>query len=295
MNKLINRDKMLLIITWLFTIVISELPIIVMKEVFKVKDIHWFNKWVLVASIVMLVVCLIINRFKAIISYCLFVVLLKLLILLKNSLFINLFNDSKNFISKFSYMLFPRLVIAFVVILLLFVIKKDRHKFFLCKGNINAKALPAKLVVNKPTPWKKVGVEMSIAICIVTLIFLLLPGIPSLTQFVNVIPLLPYVLFFAIINSFSENIIYRVSFLALLRDFLGDKQALYLTTFVFAMGHYYGAPYGISGVIMAGFLGWFLGKSILETKGMFWAWAIHFMQDFLIMSFIAIGSVVLGG
>lgn len=61
------------------------------------------------------------------------------------------------------------------------------------------------------------------------------------------------------------------------------------------MGHYYGAPYGITGVLMAYFLGWFLGKSIIETKGIFWAWMIHFVQDFLIMLFLAFGTVTLGG
>jgi len=40
----------------------------------------------------------------------------------------------------------------------------------------------------------------------------------------------------------------------------------------------------ILGVIVAGFLGWLLTKSILETKGLFWAWLIHFLQDVIIFS-----------
>lgn len=295
MEKLKNRDKIFLTITWIFTIVISELPVIILKEVFKVKEVLWFNKVVLVVSIIILIACLVCSKLKALFSYCMFIVLLKALILFEKSFFFNLFSDSNNFINKYAYMILPRLAIAAVIILFLFIIKKDRHKFFLCKGDINATALPAKFVVDKPTPWKKVGTTMSVYICGITLIFLLLSGIPSINEIANVIPLLPYVIIFAVINSFSENIIYRISFLATLKDFLGNKQALYLTTFVFAMGHYYGAPYGVSGVLMAGFLGWFLSKSILETKGMFWSWTIHFLQDFLIMTFIALGSVVLGG
>jgi hypothetical protein len=46
---------------------------------------------------------------------------------------------------------------------------------------------------------------------------------------------------------------------------------------------------------MAGFLGWFLGKSMLETRGLFWAWFIHFWQDVLIFAFLAIGSIRPGG
>jgi uncharacterized protein len=38
---------------------------------------------------------------------------------------------------------------------------------------------------------------------------------------------------------------------------------------------------------MAGIAGWFWGKSILETRGLFWAWLIHAAQDVIIYSLIA--------
>jgi hypothetical protein len=34
---------------------------------------------------------------------------------------------------------------------------------------------------------------------------------------------------------------------------------------------------------------------MLETRGLFWAWLIHFVQDVLIFAFLAIGSIVPGG
>jgi hypothetical protein len=49
------------------------------------------------------------------------------------------------------------------------------------------------------------------------------------------------------------------------------------------------------GVLLAGFLGWILAKSMRETRGMFWAWFIHFWQDVLIFSFLVLGSIVPGG
>jgi hypothetical protein len=63
----------------------------------------------------------------------------------------------------------------------------------------------------------------------------------------------------------------------------------------FGLLHYYGVPYGVVGVLMAGLLGWLLGKSMLETRGLFWAWFIHLIQDVLIFSFLAIGSITPGG
>jgi len=50
-----------------------------------------------------------------------------------------------------------------------------------------------------------------------------------------------------------------------------------LTAVFFGIGHYYGIPYGVIGAVMAGVLGWLLGKSMLEIKGIFWAWVIHFL------------------
>jgi hypothetical protein len=40
------------------------------------------------------------------------------------------------------------------------------------------------------------------------------------------------------------------------------------------------------GVVLAGFLGWFLAKSVLETRGIGLAWFIHFVLDVII--FVAI-------
>jgi len=38
-----------------------------------------------------------------------------------------------------------------------------------------------------------------------------------------------------------------------------------------------------------------LGKAMLETRGFTWAWFIHFIQDVLIFSFMAAGSISPGG
>lgn len=86
---------------------------------------------------------------------------------------------------------------------------------------------------------------------------------------VKVIPLMPAVLLFAMMNSFSEEISYRASELAVLKGVISNPQALLLTAVFFGIGHYYGVPYGVIGVVMAGVLGWLLGKSMLETKGIF--------------------------
>ncbi len=109
------------------------------------------------------------------------------------------------------------------------------------------------------------------------------------------LPFLPAVLVAAALNAFNEEMTYKASFLSVLENVVGKHQALLLMAAYFGVGHFYGVPYGVIGVLMAGFLGWFLGKSMLETRGLWWAWFIHFLQDVLIFAFLAIGSIVPGG
>ncbi|NUQ25067.1 MAG: hypothetical protein HUU34_14055 [Saprospiraceae bacterium] len=52
---------------------------------------------------------------------------------------------------------------------------------------------------------------------------------------------------------------------------------------IFGGIYYFGTPGGPLGLLMAGFLGWLLAKSLVETRGFGWAWSIHFLQDVVIL------------
>ena len=103
------------------------------------------------------------------------------------------------------------------------------------------------------------------------------------------------VLILASMNAFFEEVSFRSALLGPLREAVDQRQAVLLTAAFFGIAHYYGVPYGLAGVVMAGFLGWFLGKSMTEMKGLFWPWFIHFLQDVIVFSFMAIGAVAPGG
>ena len=89
---------------------------------------------------------------------------------------------------------------------------------------------------------------------------------------------------FALTNSFVEESITRLGVVVVLKNKLKERTIPLVSAFIFGIVHYWGNPRGIIGVIVSGFLGWFLTKSILETKGIFWAWFIHFLQDVIIFS-----------
>jgi len=112
-----------------------------------------------------------------------------------------------------------------------------------------------------------------------------------LDAFEKALPLIPAALLIALINAFNEEFTLRAAPLSTLWNTVGKQQALMITTVFFGLGHFYGVPSGIIGVLLSSFLGWFLGKSMLETKGFFWAWLIHFLPDAFIFTFFAISAV----
>jgi len=188
------------------------------------------------------------------------------------------------------------LLVTLIVVATLFVLRKHARAFFLVKGDMNAPAEPVKwLGIKEGDHWGSLGRIFSIIISLGTITFLMVAGSPSLDMLVRVLPYLPVVLIAAVSNAFYEEVSWKASFLSVLEEPVGKQQALWLMAAYFGIGHFYGVPYGIIGVIMAGFMGWFLGKSMLETRGLGWAWFIHFLQDVWIFLFLAIGSIIPGG
>lgn len=181
-----------------------------------------------------------------------------------------------------------RLAVALSVLAVLRLLGYTRRGVYLTPGRLDAPAAPVPwLGIRRAEPWTRFGRNFAVFISLGTLAFLFMAGRPSAAALSGILPLLPAVLLLAAMNAFSEEFSYRAALLATLREPLGPGQALWLSALFFGLGHYYGVPYGVVGVVMATFLGWLLGKAMLETKGLFWAWFIHFLQDVWIFGFMA--------
>ena len=188
------------------------------------------------------------------------------------------------------------LIVTLLMIAALLLMRKKPADFYLRRGDIDAPVEPVRwLGVKQGERWNKFGALMTFLISLGTLAFLVLAGRPSLDIVILVLPFLPAILLAAALNAFNEEVTYKASFLSVLESPVGPRQAVYMVAAYFGIGHYYGVPYGVIGVLLAGFLGWFLAKSMQETRGLFWAWFIHFWQDVWIFSFMAIGSIIPGG
>ncbi len=291
-----------LIVAWVIIICTSLLPKVILQEVFHLNVTNLLQSAISIG--IALSGLLLTYLWPSIRKLRIFVLLLFVLIVIEYLVFNHLdqlgfYRSWLNNPSFNVYMLAEqslRLVVTIAIIATLFIFKKKQSAFFLVAGNVKAKVEAVRwLGVGQDENWKKFGLILSLCISLGTLAFLILAGRPPLDIVVKALPFLPAVLLAAGLNAFNEEMTYKASFLSVLEESVGKKQALLLMAAFFGLGHYYGVPYGIVGVVMAGFLGWILGKSMLETRGMFWAWFIHFWQDVLIFSFLAIGSITAGG
>ena len=191
---------------------------------------------------------------------------------------------------------FVRLAISFATVATLLLLGFHRADFFLSTGRLDALAKPARLLGMKDAePWTRFGWKFLLGSVVALGTFLGVAGWQYLGRVPQVLPLLPIVVLLASLNAFNEELVYRAALLAPLHMVIGDRQAIYLSATLFGLAHYTGVPYGVTGVLMATFLGWALGKSMIETKGFVWAWSIHFVMDVMIFCLMAVGSITAGG
>lgn len=173
-----------------------------------------------------------------------------------------------------------------ILILGLTIWLAPESKKYLKFGDLSNLAQPIKVLGIKPNDnWYRTGGSFLIGITVVTALFMYM-GLGNTTNWNNLLSLMPIVILFSLTNSFSEEIITRFSVVGLLDGHLKPHQIMWSAAMIFGLIHYFGNPGGPIGVLMAGFLGWILAKSLIETQGIGVAWTIHFVQDIVIYSFL---------
>ncbi len=178
-----------------------------------------------------------------------------------------------------------------IVLIGLFALGFRRKDAFLVRGQLDAPITPVKwLGFPKPEPWTHFGTKWIVFLGIGMVVLLNIFGTVHWDALVTSVGMLPVILILAALNAFNEEVTYRSAQLAPLEPAVGSRQALWIVAVLFAVSHYYSAVNGVAGVILTIFMGWMLTKAMLETRGFFWSWLIHFTQDVIIFWFIAGGS-----
>lgn len=164
-----------------------------------------------------------------------------------------------------------------------------RQDLFLTRGNPSAPAQPSRLLnIKEPKPWTDVARYFMLVyvIIVVTVVWLNLQ--PDLSKISQALIYLPAIIIAAVINSLAEEFQFRSVLLSRLEPVVRSGQAILMTAVLFTSLHYYtGTPSGPLGAIAVMFLGWVTAKSVLETRGLVWAFILHFIADFVIFALAA--------
>jgi hypothetical protein len=185
-----------------------------------------------------------------------------------------------------------KLAVALALIVVLLLLGYRRRDFFLALGNLRAPIQPVKLLgFPKADPWPKFGLQWGCYIAAALAVVQYFVVRPSGDLALRVLPMLPSILFYAALNAFNEELTYRAPMLATLEPVGGSRQALWMAAYFFGIAHYFGTPGGLLGGVLSIFMGWILGKGMLETRGLFWTWWIHFLSDVAIFTFLAMALI----
>jgi len=95
---------------------------------------------------------------------------------------------------------------------------------------------------------------------------------------------LPIAVALSAVNALTEELIFRIVLAQALAPVANATAIAAASALLFGIPHYLGTPGRLAGVLMAGFMGWFLMLSVLQTGGLAWAWTIHFVLDIVIIT-----------
>lgn len=166
-----------------------------------------------------------------------------------------------------------------VMIAVLLAMGLRRHEFYLAVGDIRATAEPMR-IPKYPEPWTKLGRNYAI-ISVGLLLLFLVPALqPSLADLS--VGLVAFAAVCAALNAFAEEFLYRAALIPHVLPLFGKSATLLLLPAWFGLAHWFGIPSGLTGVILAAVGAWFFTRSMIETRGIAWAWFLHFLADFTV-------------
>lgn len=282
----------LLSFTWIAMLLMSRLPQIVLKEFFALEtSFVWF--W-LAGAVTALLMTYLWPALRALRGYLLIMVCMAVLtgpldMLLRGStLWTTWFNEEQGWVIRFLGERLPLLLEALILFGIGMGMGMRRQDFFLNVGKLRAEVVGLRLP-GKSNSWLLVGLLLAL---LLTLLFLVgttaMTGTP-ISALRSVLPLLPAILLFALMNAFGEELVYRAAPLSQLWQAVGARQAIWLTAVWFGLGHFYGGfPSGAVGVLLAGGVALLYGKAMVETRGMLLPMLMHMVTDVAIYLFLAL-------
>lgn len=178
-----------------------------------------------------------------------------------------------------------QLVLTAIVLLLVYFLNPENFARFFRVGDVNVHISKiAWLGVTGNETWLEIATSIGLFITLGTAIFMFFQLKKAGVDYRYFLFSLLWSIPFSMANAFSEEAIFRIGIISPLYGIFSVSVIVLISGVVFGAPHYFGMPSGVVGAVMAGFLGWLLAMSLVETHGLLIAWAIHFVQDVVIIT-----------
>ncbi|MEZ4663936.1 MAG: CPBP family intramembrane glutamic endopeptidase [Caldilineaceae bacterium] len=289
------KQSWLVGVAWVAMLLMSRLPQIVLREFFAI-EASFVGLWLGIAA-VLLAATYLWPGMKPLRGYLWIMAAMALItgpcdMLLRHSpLWATWFSPERGWPISFLGERLPLVVEALILMLMLIGMGMKGRDFFLAVGNLRAAATGLPLL-RFGNAWLVVGPFWAL---LLTLLFFF--GTAAMTgtrlsELPRVLPWLPVIVLFALLNAFGEEFVYRAAPLSQLAHVVGRTQAIWLTAVWFGLGHYYGGiPSGPVGALMAGGIALLYGKALVETRGILLPTLMHMVTDVAIYLFLALGAM----
>jgi membrane protease YdiL (CAAX protease family) len=178
-----------------------------------------------------------------------------------------------------------QLILAALTLIFVYFLNPENFTRFFRVGDIHAHISKINwLGITGKETWLEVALSMGFFITLATGIFMFLQVKKAGVDYRYLLFSLLWSIPFSVANAFSEEAIFRIGIVSPLYGVFSASVIILISGVAFGLPHYFGQPSGLVGVLMAGFLGWLLAMSLIETQGLLIAWAIHFAQDVVIIT-----------
>ena len=145
----------------------------------------------------------------------------------------------------------------------------------------------------KRLSWAILGPVVAISLGGLFFAFLVSQTPAGSSNISGIVPWIPLILLNAAMNAFGEEVTFRAATLGTLLPAISPRQALWMTSLWFGLGHYYGGfPSGPAGLVQSGLLALLMGKAMLDTRGLGWPWIIHVTIDTAIYTFLTLAALI---
>ncbi len=163
---------------------------------------------------------------------------------------------------------------------------------YLEMGDLSQPAIGLGILANPGDDWAQVGMSFALVATAITagVVWAQAGPRPSLRA---LLPALPLAVGISVVNAGVEEVIFRVALGQGLSGLAAGGTIAILSGLLFGVPHWFGNPGRLPGVLMAGFLGWLMATSMIQTGGIGWAWGVHFLQDVVILVILIAGAEAL--